>query len=121
MVSHAQEVSPQECCGLLVGREGEITAAVRTNNVAADPLRHFLIDPRDHFAAIRDARTHALDVVGAYHSHPRSAAVPSATDRAEAFSGFVVLIIGLGSGQPELGAFELIHGNFVPVPLVRIP
>ena len=121
MVSHAQEASPQECCGLLLGRDREITEAIRTNNVADDPLRHFLIDPCEHFAVIRDARARALDVVGAYHSHPRSAPVPSATDLAEAFSNFLVLIVGLGSGPPEIGAFELIRGNFVPVPLVRIP
>jgi proteasome lid subunit RPN8/RPN11 len=59
--------------------------------------------------------------VGAYHSHPRSRAIPSPTDAAEGFGHFVFLIAGLGTDPPELTAWVWVDGNFVAAPLVRVP
>ena len=67
-------------------REATVLDATPVANVAAEPRRHYRIDPREHLRRfVHDARRRSLDVIGAYHSHPRSAAVPSATDAAEAF------------------------------------
>src|ERR1700733_5838758 len=82
-VAHAHEAAPNECCGMLLGRGGEIVAAVRARNIAGDPASRFLITPADHFAARRGARGRGLEVVRFCHSHPRSAAEPSARDIAE--------------------------------------
>jgi proteasome lid subunit RPN8/RPN11 len=98
---HAREAWPQECCGLLIGTPDEIAFAVRASNRAADPQRRYVIDPQDHFAAIRLAREKGLEVVGAYHSHPGSQPVPSETDRAEAFENFVFMIAG--RANPDAG------------------
>ncbi len=49
VVAHAREAAPDECCGLLLGRDGEIVDAIRARNIAADPATRFLIDPADHF------------------------------------------------------------------------
>ena len=62
----------------------------------------------------------SLEVLGVYHSHPRSAAVPSYTDRAEAFEHFIFVIVGLGS-DPDLKAWNWAGGNFDPLPIVRCP
>ena len=113
--THAREAAPEECCGLLLGTGDTITEAMRAHNRADDPQRRYEIDPQDHFVAIRHARAHGLDVVGAYHSHPRSAPVPSDTDRAAAFEDFLFLIVGrLGN----LRAWRFSSGNFAEVPLV---
>jgi proteasome lid subunit RPN8/RPN11 len=120
LIAHAREVAPEECCGLLLGRDDAIVDAVPVNNVAEDRLRRYCIDPDEHFGVIRAARQLDLDVVGAYHSHPRSGAQPSPTDRAEAFSDFLFVIVGLGRSIPEIRAFRLEHGNFTPVPFVRV-
>lgn len=119
ILAHARRQSPEECCGLLVGIESTVVEAVAVANVAADPARRYQIDPRDHFRVVRHARSRGLDVIGAYHSHPRSRAVPSETDRAEGFTGFLFLIAGLGVDPHELRAWSWISGNFVPVPIVR--
>jgi proteasome lid subunit RPN8/RPN11 len=120
MIAHARQQSPDECCGLLLGQTGRIADAVAVTNVAHDPRRRYVIDPREHLRVVREARTRQLDVIGAYHSHPRSAPVPSATDAAEAFSGFVFLIVGLAAEPPELSAWTWTGGNFAAVPLVRL-
>jgi proteasome lid subunit RPN8/RPN11 len=115
--AHARDTAPEECCGLLVGSADAVDASVRARNLANDRERRYRIDPRDHFSAIRHARTLGLEVVGAYHSHPESPAIPSETDRAEAFEAFVFVIVGPSATR----AWRLSSGNFTEVPLVRLP
>lgn len=119
ILAHARRQAPEECCGLLLGTGTAIVEAVAVANVAEHPTRRYLIDPREHLRVMRDARERSLEVIGAYHSHPRSRAVPSETDRAEAFSGFYFLIAGLGANPAELQAWTVIDGNFAAVPFVR--
>lgn len=119
--AHARETAPEECCGLLLGTAAAITGSVRTCNAASDPLRRYVIDPREHFAAIRQARARRLEIVGAYHSHPQSAPVPSATDRRDAFDHFIFAIVGLRGTAAEIRAWRLEGGNFAEVSLVASP
>jgi proteasome lid subunit RPN8/RPN11 len=121
ILTHARDAAPEECCGLLLGSASRMTQAVPARNIADDRLRKYLIDPHDHLRAIRLARQRGEDVVGAYHSHPRSPAVPSATDAAEGFANFVFVIAGLAADPPELTAWLWSDGNFARVPLVRVP
>jgi desampylase len=121
IVAHARHASPEECCGLLLGNGDRIVDATPVPNTALDPVRHYLIDPRSHFEVIRDARRRALNVIGAYHSHPRSSSMPSPTDRAEGFGQFVFLIVGLGPEPAEVSAWTWTDGNFTALPLVRLP
>lgn len=117
VVAHAVRDLPCEACGLLVGRDTAVVRLAPATNAEASATR-YAIAPDQHFAAIRAARHDGLEVIGAYHSHPRGAAIPSATDTAEAFSGFVFLIAGL-SPEPHLRAWHLVDGNFAELRLVR--
>ncbi len=121
MLRHARETMPEECCGLLIGRDDEILHAVRARNIAAEPRRRFLVDPADHFAAIRRGRATGLSLVGAYHSHPQGEPRPSETDRAEAMEDdrFVHAIVA--PRRDEIAAYLLRTGNFVMLELVRVP
>jgi proteasome lid subunit RPN8/RPN11 len=119
MIAHAREAAPQECCGLLVGNAGAVWDAVPTTNVSAVAGHRYQIDPVEHFAVIRRARAQALDVIGAYHSHPSGPPVPSRTDLTESFGAFLFVIVGLAPRTPRIAAWERIGGNFVPVTLVR--
>ncbi len=106
--AHARAETPRECCGMLVGTPARVLRAVRARNLESGTTR-FLIDPRDHIAALKWARERQLDVVGFYHSHPRSPAFPSETDVAESgYSGVLHLIVG-GTEPPwsETRMFEL--------------
>jgi proteasome lid subunit RPN8/RPN11 len=121
LVAHARQSVPEECCGLLIGTCEEVVEAVAARNLAADRTTRYAIDPRDHLQVLRSARQRGLQVIGAYHSHPRSAARPSATDAAEAFGDFVFVIVGLASDPPDVTAWTWTDGNFAPVALVRFP
>ncbi len=81
LLAEARHAHPAECCGLLLGTGDAIASILPAANVAADPLRHFEIDPATLLGAHRAARADGPAVIGYYHSHPQGPARPSATDR----------------------------------------
>jgi proteasome lid subunit RPN8/RPN11 len=112
IIEHARREAPRECCGLLVGEGGEITEAVATANECAGTTR-YRVAPAEHFALIRKLRGSSRAIVGAYHSHPSSAATPSPTDVAEAYSPeFVYVIVSLAKReQPAVQAYRIKEGK----------
>ncbi len=110
IIDHARRDAPLECCGLLAARGGIIDEAIPARNLKASPIV-FLIDPADHFAALKRTRAEGREIVGAYHSHPRSPAVPSATDLAEAhYEEFLYVIVSLAGATPDVRAYRLVPG-----------
>lgn len=120
MLAHAREEAPRECCGLLVGRGDSVVRSVRTRNLDPKATR-YLIDPEDHFAAIRGARAEGLEVVGAYHSHPISAAVPSPTDIAEANNGSDFLYVIVSTVGDDVRVYQIDAGVWQPLALSPEP
>ena len=124
LTAHARAESPYECCGLLIGNTSRVESAIRARNLRASPSR-YLIDPKDHLSAIRDTRSTGYSVVGTYHSHPSSTALPSDRDLREAtYTEYLYLIVSPGSGQQptaETRAYRLVSGSFQFVSLVSIP
>jgi proteasome lid subunit RPN8/RPN11 len=108
VVAHARREVPGECCGVLIGNATTIVEAIPTRNLS-DNQNRFLIDPQGHMAALRRSRALGLEVVGFYHSHPHSTAVPSVRDLDEAgYPDLLMMIVSLtivglrtiASGQP---------------------
>ena len=122
MLAHARDEVPQECCGLLIGTADRVERAARARNLRASPAR-YLVDPVDHFAAIKQARAAGLAVVGAYHSHPSSPPLPSDTDAEEAtYPEYLYLIVSPGDKglAAETRGYRLVDGSLRPVSLVAI-
>ena len=95
LLAEAARAAPEECCGLLLGRDGTIEAARPAANVADDPLRRFEIEPQALVDAHRAARRGGPQVIGYFHSHPTGPVEPSATDRAQAaHDGSIWAIVG---------------------------
>ncbi len=120
--------SDDEVCGLLLGparHDGDhtVTSIQPCRNVAANPARHFEIDPAALIAAHRSARTNGRPILGHYHSHPSGDPIPSATDAAAASpDGWIWLI----AAQGEVHAWRAVrdgavHGRFDPVALIEPP
>jgi proteasome lid subunit RPN8/RPN11 len=74
---------PDECCGYLGGtRDGDmiaITTRYPMTNVDHSP-EHFSFDPKEQFAAVKDARGKGEELVASYHSHPETPARMSQED-----------------------------------------
>ena len=119
--AHARETSPSECCGVLLGSGTRIDETAPARNLAEGPSR-YLIDPADHIAARRAARSRGLEVVGFYHSHPHSAAWPSPTDLAEAtYPEAVHLIVSLADGVADARLFRIEPKTVTELPLTTAP
>lgn len=109
MVAHAREDLPNECCGMIGGRDGEATRVVRVENAAASPLRYEM-DPQAQYNALKAIEDEGEELVGIYHSHTRSAAYPSQTDVNEAvmWPEQVYVIVSLqDEDAPDVKAFDL--------------
>jgi proteasome lid subunit RPN8/RPN11 len=116
LIAHAHEQAPRECCGLLIGKGEEVIRSVRARNLEARATR-YLIDPADHFDAIRAARTEGCEVIGAYHSHPASPPVPSPTDIAEANSGPDFVYVIVSPLNDEVAGYRVSDGAVVRIRL----
>ncbi len=122
IIAHARADAPLECCGLLLGIPGVVEEACRTRNMRRSETA-YLVDPADHFAVIRKGRRNGREILGAYHSHPRSPAVPSATDLRDAWAArFLYVIVSLDDPHaPDLRGYYLEGEAFVAAALVTIP
>lgn len=122
LIAEARAAFPNECCGLIEGTatpEGwRATALHGSKNLAADPARAFLIDPKVHFDLLRRLRGTERAIIGCYHSHPGGLGQPSERDRAEAMDdGFVWLIAGEGEANGYL--FDAGARAFAPLKVCR--
>ena len=102
---HGVRDYPYECCGLLLGRFTDDGKVVRetypiSNARDEDAKRNrFLITPEEMMKGERYARSRDLEVVGFYHSHPDSPAVPSKYDLEHAWPTYSYIIVSTSEGQ----------------------
>jgi proteasome lid subunit RPN8/RPN11 len=96
MVAHAREDLPNECCGMVGGRDGEAETVIRVANSAASPLRYEM-DPQEQYDALKKIEDAGGELLAIYHSHTKSAAYPSQTDlnQAVAWPDQIYLIVSL--------------------------
>lgn len=84
LIKHAQSAFPAESCALLFGKDDgiliHISEVFLAENLQKSPTR-FTISNEELIKAYSQAEKAGLDVVGIFHSHPHSEALPSATDR----------------------------------------
>jgi proteasome lid subunit RPN8/RPN11 len=96
---HGVRDYPYECCGLLLGRFDENVKTVREtyaiSNAREESAKRnrFLITPEELMRGERYAGEHDLEVVGFYHSHPDSPAVPSQYDLEHAWPTYSYIIV----------------------------
>jgi proteasome lid subunit RPN8/RPN11 len=109
MVAHAREDVPNECCGMIGGRNGVAEKVVRVQNAAASPLRYEM-DPQGQFDALKAIEADGGELLGIYHSHTRSAAYPSQTDvnQGQSWPEQAYVIVSLADPEaPDVKAFWL--------------
>ena len=81
LLVHARSELPNEACGLLAGdlRTGHATAFHPARNAEASPLRYD-VHPDDLVRIVFGIEDAGEDLVGIFHSHTHTPAVPSPTD-----------------------------------------
>ena len=93
------EGTKEERCGFLLGHDNGVrvvTHVVPAANVASrDRHMRFEVDALEYLRAEKFAASMQLTLLGIYHSHPNSPAVPSETDlrNAQPYFSYVILSV----------------------------
>lgn len=119
IADHSLAESPLEACGLLAGTDEQITAAFPISNKAQAPEKRYKLDPNEQLQALKAIDHARLEWIGVYHSHPRSAPIPSIADVNEwADNGHFQLIVSLEHSTPQLKLWRLCETSVSPVDLI---
>jgi [CysO sulfur-carrier protein]-S-L-cysteine hydrolase len=119
IVVHAREDAPNECCGLISGADGRPTRVYRARNAEESPLR-YMIHPTDQLRIMTEIEERGEEIAAIYHSHTKTAAVPSQTDinLAENWPEPLYLICSLADPEaPDLRGFAIRDGGVDEVEL----
>ena len=92
IIEHARQEFPNECCGLLAGRQGSVEFLCRGQNIDQSPYTYRL-DPREQLQFFKEIDAREQELLGIYHSHTQSEAYPSRTDVAKAYYQEAVYVI----------------------------
>jgi proteasome lid subunit RPN8/RPN11 len=122
IIAHARQGFPLEVCGILGGRDSVVSAIYRMTNTDASN-EHFMMDPREQFAVVKELRTRGLAMAAIYHSHPESPARPSAEDIRLALTPDVsyAIVSLLEPDNPVLKSFRISAGTVTPEEIDIIP
>jgi proteasome lid subunit RPN8/RPN11 len=115
MIAHAKKGFPLEVCGIVGGTGESVSVLYRMTNSDASN-EHFMMDPKEQFAVIKDLRAKGLAMLAIYHSHPETLARPSEEDIKLALTPDVsYLIISLADAAlPDIKSFKISSGNVQP-------
>ena len=118
MVAQAKVQAPVEACGILAGKDNKVEKLYETTNVD-NSTDHFMMEPKEQFAVVKDIRSVGLEMLAIYHSHPRTPARPSAEDVRLALTPRVTyVIVSLRyRDHPVAKGFLLENGNIIKVPV----
>ena len=102
LVEHAEKFNPNESCALLFGKEENdivtIDEIFLATNIEESPI-NFTISNEELLKGYKIAEEKNLEVVGIFHSHPSSEAIPSQTDKKFMYSNPVVWVIYSGESN----------------------
>ena len=120
MVAHAIEDAPNECCGIIAGKDGRATKLFRAKNAEASPYR-YSVEPKDLLRIFRECEDNDWSFLAIYHSHTASEAYPSPTDVRLAFwpEAYYVLVSLADKDKPVVRAFRILDGQVSEDPIVE--
>jgi proteasome lid subunit RPN8/RPN11 len=110
--SHAEQIYPEECCGILLGvicgSEKKCIQVITTENAwntidtpeefanhEINRDKRYTIAPKDLLSAQKKARDNNLNIIGIFHSHTDASAVPSEFDRKYAWHTYSYIIVSV--------------------------
>jgi proteasome lid subunit RPN8/RPN11 len=122
--THAENIYPEECCGILLGKihgdtktvveviltmnvwdKSELVDEVETiDRIERTKTSRYTIAPQDIFQAQIGGRDRQLNIIGFFHSHPDCPAIPSICDRDRAWDVYSYPIVSIIQGK--VGDFQ---------------
>ena len=84
MIAHAVKELPNECCGVLLGRNKRIERVVPMQSTDPSSDTYFM-DPVQQVEVFTEMEKRGENLLGIYHSHPAGPRQPSGADLQLAF------------------------------------
>tara|TARA_B100001167_G_scaffold106686_1_gene65272 strand:+ start:53 stop:457 length:405 start_codon:yes stop_codon:yes gene_type:complete len=118
LVAHAIEQQPSESCAMLLGKKvgnnWNVKEVFLTQNID-NSQTNFTISPEELLKGYQLAEKMHLELVGVFHSHPNSDAIPSSTDKKFMQNNPVPWIIFSGITN-DLSAY-LLDSDVIEIPI----
>ena len=118
LVTHAISEQPNESCAMLFGKKvgdnWNVKEVFLTQNID-DSQTNFTISPEELLKGYQIAEKNQLEVVGIFHSHPNSDAIPSNTDKKFMQNNPVPWVIFSGVNN-DLKAY-LLDSDVIEIPI----
>ena len=112
MITHSLEQDPEECCGVLLGKDGVASTGRRMQNVHDNRVSRYTMNPLELLQVQNDADRKGQQFVAIYHSHTYTQGYPSETDIANAVESgwtdpYYVLVSLVEKTRPVLRAYRI--------------
>lgn len=119
LIQYCKEHLPNEACGIVVGKiENEhimISGFKGIRNNAARPNERFMFDPGEWTSVLFQTSQTNEQILGIFHSHPTTAALPSTEDLQTLWYELPTYwIISFETGSvPQIGVFNFTHSQSI--------
>ena len=113
IIAQAREEAPNECCGVLAGRDGRVEKLFRAVNAEKSPYR-YQVHPKEVLRIDKECYANDWAFLAIYHSHTHSEAYPSPTDvsLAAGWPDSLYVVVSLADSEnPVLRAFRIHDGQ----------
>jgi proteasome lid subunit RPN8/RPN11 len=84
LIAYIREMMPEEACGLIAGQDDRAVRLYPVENRLHSPSAYEM-EPLAQIQAMLAIEAAGWDMLGIFHSHPHSPALPSPTDLAQAY------------------------------------
>ena len=119
LATYARKAQPNECCGVILGTKNAVEQVIPLPNVASEPKYNYHIDEKALLKVLYEAERSQQEIVGFYHSHPRTEPIPSATDtKLATYPDTAYVIVGLWNGEARLAAWSIKRNQVAPIKLI---
>ncbi len=117
IIAHSRQETPLEACGYLAEKDCVVCKHLELTNTDQSP-EHYSMDPAEQFATVKKCRSLGLAIRAVYHSHPETAARPSAEDIKLAYDpSLSYVIVSLAEPAPTVKSFIIKRGEVQQEPL----
>jgi [CysO sulfur-carrier protein]-S-L-cysteine hydrolase len=112
MIAHAKKCYPQEACGFVAGIGDNAKKFIIIENTEHSSVS-YAMDSKQQMKAFKLMDENKWNMLGIFHSHVASPAVPSQKDKLLAFYPEVsYLIVSLSDMEnPDLKSFKIVEGK----------
>ncbi len=117
IISQANAELPNECCGLIGGRDDVAQKLYPIANSDASPYRYNM-DSKELLWAMREIDDNEWELMVIYHSHTHTEAYPSATDVSLAFYPDAhYLLVSLQNDDAVFRSFRIVDQKVTEEPV----